>query len=125
LLYHSKQNLGGKGASDTCRQVPLLVNLKKLTFRVWCLYRYLVHATPPLRPEIDFLEKEQERQQIFFFFLPSCHRRVPSYSLDFQDFLCNLVIEKEKFVLKKDFFKLKTMDYLDIFYVLSQNMGKH
>ena len=26
LLYHSKQNLGGEGASDTRRQVPLLVN---------------------------------------------------------------------------------------------------
>jgi hypothetical protein len=31
-----------RGASDTCRQVPLLVNFQeKPTFRVWCLYRYL------------------------------------------------------------------------------------
>ncbi len=38
-------NLGGEGASDTCRQVPLLVNfLEKPTFRVCCLYRYLVHG---------------------------------------------------------------------------------
>ncbi len=40
-----KQNLGGERASDTCRQVPLLVNFwEKPTFRVWCLYRYLVHG---------------------------------------------------------------------------------
>ncbi len=25
LLYYPKQNIGGEGASDTCRQVPLLV----------------------------------------------------------------------------------------------------
>jgi len=32
----------------TCRQVPLLVNFQeKPTFRVWCLYRYLVHAPDP------------------------------------------------------------------------------
>ncbi len=36
--------IGGLSQINTCRQKPLLVNLKeKLTFRVWCLYRYLVH----------------------------------------------------------------------------------
>ncbi len=40
---------GGRGNClrqiNTCRQVPWLVNFKeKPTFRVWCLYRYLVHV---------------------------------------------------------------------------------
>ncbi len=26
LLYHTKQDRGGQGASDTCRPAPLLVN---------------------------------------------------------------------------------------------------
>jgi hypothetical protein len=31
---------------NTFRQVPLVVNFKeKPTFRIWCLYRYLVHGT--------------------------------------------------------------------------------
>jgi hypothetical protein len=38
------KNLGGEGASDTCRRIPLQVNFyEKITFRVWCLYRCLVH----------------------------------------------------------------------------------
>jgi hypothetical protein len=29
---------------NTCRQIPLQVNFEeKTTFRVWCLYSYLVH----------------------------------------------------------------------------------
>ncbi len=45
-----QKNLGGEGASDTCRQVPLLVNFfKNPTFRVWCLYRYLVHGKEKLK----------------------------------------------------------------------------
>jgi hypothetical protein len=36
---------GGLGQINTCRQVPLLLNFEeKSTFRVWCLYIYLVHA---------------------------------------------------------------------------------
>ncbi len=61
LLYHPKQNLGREGASDTCRQVPLLDNFKKPTFRVWCLYRYLVHARPP-----------PPHASLFAFLLPLC-----------------------------------------------------
>jgi hypothetical protein len=34
------------GQINTCRQVPLLVNFEeKSTFRVWCLYSYLVYGS--------------------------------------------------------------------------------
>ncbi len=42
---HSKG--GGLGQIKTCRQVPLLVIFLEIsTFRVWCLYRYLIHVVP-------------------------------------------------------------------------------
>jgi hypothetical protein len=45
LLYHPR----GPQTENTCRQVPLQVNfLEKPTFRVWCLYSYLVHRAFPL-----------------------------------------------------------------------------
>ncbi len=48
LLYHPKQKPRRGGCLrqiNTCRQVPLLVNFyEKSTFRVWCLYSYLVHV---------------------------------------------------------------------------------
>ncbi len=41
---------GGLRQINTCRKLPLLVNFfKKPTFRVWCLYRYLVHESNPHR----------------------------------------------------------------------------
>ncbi len=40
---------GGLRQINTCRQVPFLVKFsEKPTFRVWCLYRYLVHGICPL-----------------------------------------------------------------------------
>ncbi len=48
LLNHPTQKPrrgGGLRQINTCRHVPLLVNFfLKPTLRVWCLYRYLVHA---------------------------------------------------------------------------------
>ncbi len=44
FLHHPKQKRrmgGGLRQINTSRQVPLLV---KPTFRIWCLYRYLVHG---------------------------------------------------------------------------------
>ncbi len=39
------EGIGGLRQINTCRQVPLLVKFEeKPTFRVWCLYRYLVHG---------------------------------------------------------------------------------
>jgi hypothetical protein len=39
------EGIGGLGQINTCRQVTLLVNfLENPTYRVWCLYRYLVRV---------------------------------------------------------------------------------
>ncbi len=44
------EGIGGLRQVNTCRQVPFLVNFsEKPKFRVWCLYRYLVH-TPAILP---------------------------------------------------------------------------
>ncbi len=42
--------IGGLRQKNTCRQVPLLIILKKSRYRVWCLYSYLVHEYPPPPP---------------------------------------------------------------------------
>ncbi len=48
LPYHPKQKPrrgGGLRQINTYRQVPLQVNfLEKPTFRIWCLYSYLVYV---------------------------------------------------------------------------------
>jgi hypothetical protein len=39
------EGIGGLRQISICRQVPFLVNFKeKPTFRICCLYRYLVHG---------------------------------------------------------------------------------
>ncbi len=41
----SEEGSGPQTDKHLCRQVPLLVNfLEKPTFRVWCLFTYLVHG---------------------------------------------------------------------------------
>jgi hypothetical protein len=48
VCIHTVCNRRGRGSGVSCRQVPLLVNFwEKPTFRVWCLYRYLVHGLVP------------------------------------------------------------------------------
>ncbi len=52
---------GGLRQIKTCREVPLLVNFQeKLTFRVWCLYRYLVHNLDPRRCIAEFFTSWDE-----------------------------------------------------------------
>ncbi len=44
-----------KNLWNTCRNVPLKVNFKeKTTFRVWCLYRYLVHESHDKFPTVRY-----------------------------------------------------------------------
>ncbi len=55
---------GGRGRwsqMNTCRQIALLVNFKeKSTFRVCCLYRYLVHD-----PTVQYRKNRENRKKTF------------------------------------------------------------
>jgi len=81
-LFYTVCNRGGEEQIkdlkqiNTCRQVLLLVNLfKKLTFRVWCPYRYLVYEDSFSKKTISSL-----------YFVPTMNKTKPS----FLPFLCSI-----------------------------------
>ncbi len=70
--------IGGLRQINTCRQVPLLVSfLKKLTFRVWCLYRYLVNGLcVHYRPSPQYAKPNRARALYCTVFSPNLWVRV-------------------------------------------------
>jgi hypothetical protein len=52
LLYYPKQNWEGRGPqTPAAKSFYWSIFLEKQTFRVWCLYNYLVHG-----PDVLYLE---------------------------------------------------------------------